>query len=218
MSAAKLAVPPGRAGRLWLERRLAVAHRGASLLDRKLRILTAELERYRATAAQTGQDWQVCAAEADRALLRACLLGGQRAIRLAAASEFAKVKISYTLTMGARHPAAAECSVPETLSWEGSAVTSARQAHAAALTAAVRHAAATAALSVIEAETAATRYRLRAVRDRWIPRLEAALTEVEFMLEEQERADGARLRQAMRQSPGQLPPPADRTWPRSARV
>ena len=45
---------------------------------------------------------------------------------------------------------------------------------------------------MIEAETAATRYRLRAVRDRWIPRLQEALTQVEFVLEEQERADGAR--------------------------
>ena len=65
-----------------------------------------------------------------------------------------------------------------------------------ALEAAVRHAAAAAALRVIEAETLATRYRLRAVRDRWIPRLEQALAEVTFAIEEQELADSARLRLA----------------------
>lgn len=66
----------------------------------------------------------------------------------------------------------------------------------AALTAAIRHAAAAAALRVIEAEALATRYRLRAVRDRWIPRLEQALAQVTFAIEEQERADAARLRLA----------------------
>jgi V/A-type H+-transporting ATPase subunit D len=72
----------------------------------------------------------------------------------------------------------------------------ARQAHRAALAAAVRHAAAAEAERVIEAETVATRHRLRAIRDRWIPRLERALAEVTFAIEEQERADAARLRLA----------------------
>ena len=44
----------------------------------------------------------------------------------------------------------------------------------------------------------ATRYRLRAIEDRWIPRLEQALAEVTFALEEQELADAARLRLAVR--------------------
>ena len=199
MSTARLAVPPGRAGRLWLERRLAVARRGADLLDRKLRILAAELDRLQAAAAATGQEWEQRCREAERALLRASLLGGQRSVRLAAGREFAEVRVSYTVTMGARHPDGTDCAVPGPATWDGPALAAARQAHADALAAAVRHAAASAAVSVIEAETAATRYRLRAVRDRWIPRLQEALTQVEFVLEEQERADGARLRQALRQ-------------------
>ena len=52
------------------------------------------------------------------------------------------------------------------------------------------------ALRVVEAEALVTRYRLRAVRDRWIPRLEQALAEVTFAIEEQELADAARLRLA----------------------
>lgn len=199
MTAGRLAVPPGRAGRLWLKRRLAVAQRGAGLLDRKLRILATELERRQAAAARTGREFERLSGDAERALLRATLLGGQRAVRLSAASGFAEVTISCAVTMGVRYPAAAECSVPAPATWDGPAVADARQAHAAALAAAAAHAAAIAAVRVIGAETAATRYRLRAVRDRWIPRLQEALAQVEFSLEEQERADGARLRQALRQ-------------------
>lgn len=199
MSTARLAVPPGRAGRLWLERRLAVAHRGADLLDRKLLILAAELDRLQAAADRTGREWEDRSREAERALLRASLLGGERAVRLAAGSELAEVTIAYTVTMGARHPASAACTVPPAATWDGPVLAEARRAHAAALAAAVQHAAALAAVRVIGEETAVTRYRLRAVRDRWIPRLQEGLAQVKFSLEEQERADGARLRQALRQ-------------------
>jgi V/A-type H+/Na+-transporting ATPase subunit D len=61
----------------------------------------------------------------------------------------------------------------------------------------VQHAAATEALRVLEAEALATRYRPRAIEDRWIPRLEQALAEVTLALEEQELADAARLRRAV---------------------
>ena len=91
---------------------------------------------------------------------------------------------------------AATCTIPPPDAWDGPALTAARHAQRAALTAAVRHAAAAEALRVIEDEAAATRYRFRAVKDRWIPRLEQALAEVTFAIEEQERADAARLRLA----------------------
>ena len=61
---------------------------------------------------------------------------------------------------------------------------------------AVGHAAAAGALRAVEAEALATRYRLRAVKNRWIPRLEQALADVTLALEEQELADSARLRLA----------------------
>ena len=200
MSTLRLAVPPGRAGRLWLVQRLAVARRAADLLDRKLRVLTAELDRARATAGRTGQEWDTACREAQQALLRAVLLGGERAIRLAGGAD-AQVTISYTMTMGARHPAGARYTAAGPEGWDGAAVAAARQAHRAALAAAVRHAAAAAALAVIEAETNATRRRLRAVRDRWIPGLSQALAHVDFALEETERDDAARLR-IVRRGPG----------------
>jgi len=191
-------VPPGRAGRLWLTRRLQVARRGADLLDRKLRILQVELDSRRAAAAQTAVEWNRRCADAEQWLLRASLLGGQRAVRLAADGQAADVTISYASTMGVRHPDSTTCAIPAAATWDGPALTGTRLAHGAALGAAVRHAAAAEALRVIEAEALATRYRLRAIKDRWIPQLEQALAEVTLALEEQELADAARLRMATR--------------------
>ncbi|HEX9033126.1 MAG TPA: V-type ATP synthase subunit D [Streptosporangiaceae bacterium] len=196
MSRVRLAVPPGRAGRLWLDRRLGAARRGADLLDRKLRILQAELAGLRDTAARTEQEWHRCSAEADRTLLVVALLGGQRAVRLAAATGRARVDITWAVTIGVRHPAEASYvppSAPE--SWAGQPVEHARLAHADALAAAVRHAVAAEAVRIVEAEAVATRYRLRAIRDRLIPSLEQARSEVALAIDELERADGARLRQ-----------------------
>jgi V/A-type H+-transporting ATPase subunit D len=45
-------------------------------------------------------------------------------------------------------------------------------------------------------EALATRHRLRAIEDRWIPRLEQALAEVTLALEDLELADAIRLRLA----------------------
>lgn len=189
-------VPPGRAGRLWLQRRLRVAERGAELLDRKLRILRRALDSQRGVAAQAAADWDRCHAEAQRWLLRASLLGGERAIRLASDGRLADVTIDYGSVMGIRHPSGTSCAFPEPATWDGPVLAGARQAHRLALQAAVRYAAADEALRLVETETLATRYRLRAIKDRWIPRLEDALAEVTLAIEEQEIADAARLRLA----------------------
>lgn len=187
------AVPPGRAGRLWLQRRLLVAERGADLLDRKLRILRGELTGLRAAQARAAADWDRCRADAELWLLRAALLGGQRAIRLSACG-LADVTVSYAAVMGVRYPAGATCDIPGPGTWEGPALAEARRAHQAALRAAVAHAAAAEAVRLVAAEALATRYRLRAIRDRWIPWLEQALAAVTLAIEEQEIADAARLR------------------------
>jgi len=198
MTAPKLAVPPGRAGRIWLVRRLETARRGADLLDRKLRILQSELGRLRAAASRTAEQWDQCQADAQTWLLRAALLSGEQAIRLADDGQVADVQVSFATTMGIRHPETATCVIPPTLAWDSPLLARARQAHRAALEAAARHGAATAAVRVIDDEVRTTRHRLRAVQDRWIPRLEQALAEVTFTIEELERADAARLRLAQR--------------------
>jgi V/A-type H+-transporting ATPase subunit D len=208
VTAQRLTVPPGRAGRLRLVRRLETARRGAGLLDRKLAILRDELTRRRSAAARTAANWEACQAEAERWLLRACLLGGQRAIRLGAGGPPAEVTVARAATMGISYPARAACTVPPAASWDGPAVAQARKAHRAALAAAVQHAAAAEAARILGEETALTGYRLRAVRDRWIPRLEQALEQVSFAIEEQERADAARLRRAVDQDAGRTRPVA----------
>jgi V/A-type H+-transporting ATPase subunit D len=196
MTPPKLAVPPGRAGRIWLVRRLETSRRAADLLDRKLRILQSELAALQAAAAETAAQWDRCQAEARTWLLRAALLGGERAVRLAGDGQVADVRVSYETTMGIRYPSTAACTVPPTLTWDSPVLARARQAHCAALAAAARHAAATASVRMVDEEVRVTRYRLRAIQDRWIPGLEQALADVTFAIEELERADAARLRLA----------------------
>jgi V/A-type H+-transporting ATPase subunit D len=196
MTPPRLAVPPGRAGRIWLLRRLETSRRAADLLDRKLRILQSELARLHAAAAETAAQWDNCQAEARTWLLRAALLGGERAVRLAGDGQVADVRVSYETTMGIRYPATADCTVPPALTWDSPVLATARQAHRAALAAAARHAAATASVRLVDDEVRVTRYRLRAVQDRWIPGLEQTLADVTFAIEELERADAARLRLA----------------------
>lgn len=197
MTGPSLRIPPGRAGRLWLDRRLAAAHRAADLLDRKLRILQAELADLQGAAESTGRDWLELAGAADRALLIAAVLGGQRAIRLAMSPGNAGVELTFAVTMGITHPVGASyVSPPGPEPWTGQTVEQARRAHRAALAAAVRHAAASRAVAMVAAESTATRHRLRAVKDRLIPVLEQARVQVVLAIDELERSDAARLRRA----------------------
>ena len=147
-------------------------------------------------AGQTAAQWDRCQGEAEFWLLRAALLGGERVIRLADDGQAADVQISYETIMGIRYPSDAVCTIPPAATWDSPVLARARQVHRAALAAAAQHAAAAAAVRAVEAEVRATRYRLRAVQNRWIPRLEQALAELTFTNEELERADAARLRRA----------------------
>jgi V/A-type H+-transporting ATPase subunit D len=78
----------------------------------------------------------------------------------------------------------------------------ATRAYRTALEAAARHAVVDAAVRRIDAEVLATRRRLRAVQNRWIPRLVEALREADAGLEELELAEGGRLRWAARRKKG----------------
>ena len=201
MSAAGgLRTPPGRAGRLWLRGRLAVAQRGLDLLDRKLRILRREQERLELLARRTGDEWERACRQADTWLLRAALLRGQRSLRLASGGPPAVVTIVWRDTMGIRYPAEATSDAPgqdAPSAPGGAALQRAGAAHRAALAAAVQHAAASAALRTVEAEVAATSQRLRAIQDRWVPHLQVTLAQVELDLDELEHADAAQLRRAI---------------------
>ncbi|GAB2856332.1 V-type ATP synthase subunit D [Nocardioides pacificus] len=195
-----LHAPPGRAGRLWLQHRLAVARQGADLLDHKLRILRSERERLSLRRQRATERWTATSREAAGWLLRGALIGGERSVRLSGERRQAEVRVLWEQPMGVRYPAEAICEVPdpqpEAAPAGNAALVSATQAHQRALEAAVELAAVEAALRILEAEETVTRHRLRAIEHRWVPRLERALIAVQFALEEEEHADGVRLRWA----------------------
>jgi V/A-type H+-transporting ATPase subunit D len=190
--------PPGRGGRLWLRRRLQAARRAADLLDSKLRILRREEQRFVTLAERTQEEWTAAVAEAERWLLRAALVGGQRGIRPDPSADPAGVEVTWASVMGVRYPSHATLRLPAGQPRSPVAATAARPVAAAAyrraLEAAVAHAAADAAARVVAAEVAATRARLQAIEDRWVPRLEQALAGLDAALLEAETADNVRLR------------------------
>ena len=188
-------VPPGRAGRLWLRRRLATAERGLELLDRKLRILRAEHDRLVLQATRTGEEWTAAYAEARTWGLRACLLSGRAALRPA---DPAGVAVTWKYAMGTGYPDHATCvpGIPPDALDGSTALRRAREAHRSALEAAARHAAAQEAERILGREVTATGQRIRALRDRWIPALHRSITDIELALDEMERSDAARLLRA----------------------
>ncbi len=192
-------VPPGRAGRIWLHRRLGAAERGREQLDRKLRILLPELQRRRLQAERFDREWSAACSVARSWLLRVAVLGGEDAVLGAAAVEPARVEVTWASTMGLGYPADARLvsrpvrAVPAA----NAAVVPAVEAFESALRAGVRSAAADEAVRRVEAEIAVTRRRLRALERRWMPWLRAALAEREAGLEQSEREDGVRLRRAL---------------------
>ncbi|MEV0267862.1 V-type ATP synthase subunit D [Hamadaea sp. NPDC050747] len=195
-------LPPGRAGRLWLRQRLAVARRGAELLDRKLRVLRSEQARLHALVTATEHDWTQAYAEATRWLTRAALIGGERAIRLSSPSDSAHVEFGWQAVMGVRYPGSAVVRPPFSDHSPRASGTSALGVAAAAYAEAVNAGAALAATqsaaAIVDGEVAATVQRLRAIRDHWIRRLDAAMTIVGQRLEEIERDESIRLRWAAR--------------------
>jgi V/A-type H+-transporting ATPase subunit D len=192
-------VPPGRAGRIWLRGRLATARRAADLLDRKLRVLRAEQETARQRERDAEAHWTRSYRDADRWLLRAVLLGGERQLRLDASAQPAQLNLRWVSTMGAVHPVEVDCrparwpddAIPDT-----AALVEAAAAYRDAVCAAAAHAAAVATRAALDREASLTRRRLRAVSDRRIPALERALRERSTGLAESERAELVRLRWA----------------------
>ncbi len=197
-------LPPGRAGRMWLTRRLAVATRGSELLEQKLRILLAEEQDFSLLVERTQVDWSDAITDLDRWMLQSALLSGERGLRLATDGAAARVVIDWRMTMGVRYPASAEVSIP-TRSTSGftpdnSALGHSVTASERAVLAGVDHAVATAALDAVQREITSTRRQLRALRDQWIPRLHAAHARLMVTLEDQEHDEQVRLRWAVRPS------------------
>jgi V/A-type H+/Na+-transporting ATPase subunit D len=194
-------VPAGRAGRLWLRQRLSSASLATDLLERKLRLLRQERERFGLRASRATDRWTAAWRAADEWGVRAAVLGGRRELRLAAPVARADIRITETALMGVRYPAAATCRLPVVTAGDRgpgtAALVEAAAAFRAAVEAAVAHAAAQAALRTIDREVATTRRRRRAIADRLVPRLAAALARLTDDLEETERSEAVRLRWAI---------------------
>ena len=201
-AAGGMRVPPGRAGRLWLERRLAIAQHAAELLKQKVAILNREEQRLAQRAADGAGEWRRLCAESETWTLRAAVLSSRRALRIASDGATAQAEIAMGSTIGIAHPVSGVVRLEQQQNLPvvgSSAVPQAADAARAAVEAALSTAVATAALRVIQAEMASTRRTLRAVEQRWIPRLSTALAEVRLELEELEHAEGVRHRWAAQQ-------------------
>ncbi|MEV4379848.1 V-type ATP synthase subunit D [Streptosporangium sp. NPDC049644] len=209
----RLRIPPGRAGRMWLRRRLTAVRHGLDVLDRKLRILRREQDRLSRNAARTQAEWSVACRAADEWLLRVTRLGGQRAVRLAADDRLTDVHVYWADAVGTSYPARVSCAIPGFDAAAPLPITTAlvpaRHAYRTALRAGLEHAIAAEAARIVAAETASTNRRIRALKDRLLPLLEEALAAVELSLDETERADADRARRVIGSEPG-LPDRLDR--------
>lgn len=193
-------LPPGRAGRQWLDRRLGAAGHAASLLDRKLRILQLEQERYAERAELAARSWAGAIATAETWALRAALLAGAGAFESVHDGSSAEVHLEWAALMGARYPSTGRVMLPaparSSALAPSAAVDEAARAYAEAARLAVEAAVMVSALRVVNAEVAATRFRKRAIEDRWMPRLERAAAELDLALSEAESSEGIQLRLA----------------------
>jgi V/A-type H+/Na+-transporting ATPase subunit D len=192
-------IPPGRAGRMWLRRRLDTAERGRSQLDHKLGILVPEQQRLRLHADICRREWLTACKSASTWQVRAALLGGQDALRHATGPQPAEVVVRWTTTVGVRYPADADLGGPLADSAtvaSNAAIVPAATAFRAALLAGIRTAAADDAVRRLSAEIAVTRRRLRALDKRWLPWLHQALAALELAIEQAEQEDLMRLRRA----------------------
>lgn len=191
--------PPGRAGRLWLRRRLEVATRSRDQLDRTLHLV--ELERHRLLALEEAHraDWERACTEGATWLARAGVLVGRDGIRTATPPATLTAEVGWATTAGVVHPltvTVAHAGTPPTVHLASTALAPARDAYDRALAAGGALAGVQAGLRSLDRQAAATRRRLRGLDKRWIPRLEQSLRDLEAALEQGEREDRGRLRGA----------------------
>jgi V/A-type H+/Na+-transporting ATPase subunit D len=197
-------VPPGRAGQVWLRRRLETARRGIDILSHKQRLLAMERERRVPLATTARTAWMDACAEAELWCTRALRLGHEHQIAMVAAQLESPVTITvdWHNVMAVSIPANAQCRFPDLALASASGGTSATdravEALADALEKAAAHAAIQRALANIDAELLQTRRRLRLLERRRLPQLERALMESRERLEQSEREDTLRLRWARR--------------------
>lgn len=197
-------VPPGRAGQVWIRRRLETARRGIDILSRKQRLLAVERERREPEAEAARKAWIEACAEAELWCARALRIGHEHQISIVAAhlGAPASLTVEWHNVMAVSIPAGPRCEFPDLARASASGGSSATDRAVSALAHAVERAAAHAtvqrALANIDAELLQTRRRLRLLERRRLPQLERALRASRERLEQNEREDTLRLRWARR--------------------
>lgn len=195
-----LRVPPGRAGRIWLVRRLEVAERGADLLERKRTALLSEQVRARGEVAVARRAWEAASAQVVRWSGRAVILDGAGRLELLSrhTREPAEMELAWSNLMGARMPAVARMTLPTPPQFSALGASAATvplvYACREAIEAAARLAVAERAEAALSAELARAARRLRALRDRWIPQHQQALEQLDLALDESQREQAVRVR------------------------
>jgi len=135
-------IPPGRAGRLWLLRRLDVARRGADVLDQKRQTLLREQGRLAEHFSAATAEWERQAAAAAEWNERALTIAGPRRLLVSALHRRGRVEVSveWRNMLGVVVPASASVEIgssPDFVALGGGAsVALAAQAHERALVAA----------------------------------------------------------------------------------
>ena len=195
-----LRIPPGRAGRIWLVRRLEIARHGAELLDRKRQALLRKQGQARSEAAEARRAWEDAAAQVALWSARAAMGDGAGRLEMLTrhVDEPASLQLSWSNLMGAQLPSVERISVPDRpplspLGACSAAVFLARTCREATC-AAARHAVAERADTEISAELNRAARRLRALRERLVPQHEQALTQLDLALDESQREQAARVR------------------------
>lgn len=203
--------PPGRAGRLWLERRIEAARRGADVLDQKRRALIRLQRTHAAEVDAARSEWEQAARAAAEWLERGTALSGRARLRLALrhTPPTASALVTRRNALGVVYATACDVELPpraDVAALGGSAaLASAARAHREALRAAARYAVARDAQTRIARELELTARRARAVERRFIPQHEAARSALALTLDEAEREDAARTRWVARRGGGREP-------------
>lgn len=194
--------PPGRAGRLWVIDRLAVAHRGHDVLEQKRHALVRQLATVEEQRDRARGEWDRQASEAELWWQRAAVLAGERPLELAQAAVTgpAEVAFEWRNALGVVYPAHVSVALPEDGRFPAggsAALAYAAGAHRRALVSGAELAAAELARARTERELGVTTQRLRALERRWIPAHERELHDLELALDVADREEAVRVRWAL---------------------
>ena len=108
-------VPPGRAGQVWLRRRLATAQHGIDILSRKQRLLSDERDRRQPEAAVARAAWIEACSEAERWCSRSLRVGHRNQVALVSAQVEAPatMTVDWRNVMAVAIPGKATCEFPD---------------------------------------------------------------------------------------------------------